>query len=89
MNPLATLGLPESATLQQAKAARDRLAHELHPDKGGDPIQFATIQTAYRLACQLLAAPKACPHCCGTGEIEYVSGWTTIGALCRECGGRG
>lgn len=41
------LGVSESATTEEIKAAYKKLALIFHPDKGGNPESFKRIQTAY------------------------------------------
>ena len=41
------LNLPQSATLDQIKARHRVLAKLHHPDRGGEPARFRTIQAAY------------------------------------------
>ena len=43
----AVLNLKPTATLDQIKARHRVLAKEHHPDRGGDPARFRTIQAAY------------------------------------------
>ena len=47
LSPWQTLGVPRNAPEDQIKAAWRRLAVEHHPDKGGDPVRFQLIVTAY------------------------------------------
>jgi hypothetical protein len=42
-----TLNLPENATPDEIRAARDRLAMQHHPDLGGDPSIMIQINEAY------------------------------------------
>jgi DnaJ-class molecular chaperone len=42
-----TLGVPESANLDEIKKAYRKLANQHHPDKGGDTNRFQQIQAAY------------------------------------------
>lgn len=44
------LGVPEGATVEQAKTAYHRLVKEAHPDRGGDAAQFNLIAEAWRRA---------------------------------------
>jgi hypothetical protein len=48
------LGLEGHPTLDEVQAAYRRLARQHHPDRGGDPARFVTIQQAYERAVQLL-----------------------------------
>lgn len=45
----AILGVPKTATDDEIKKAFRRLAHEHHPDKGGDPTKFKDINEAYQI----------------------------------------
>jgi hypothetical protein len=51
------LGLETGADLDQIKRRFRALAHDLHPDRGGDPRAFHDLQVAYRLLCRELEAP--------------------------------
>lgn len=48
MNPYRILGVPSGATEDEIKKAYRRLAHQHHPDKGGDPLKFKEINEAYQ-----------------------------------------
>lgn len=46
------LGLPEGATLEEARQAYRRLALELHPDRPGGSVEaFARLEAAYKELC--------------------------------------
>jgi hypothetical protein len=49
---LEMLGLPPGADLDAVKHRFRTLAHDLHPDRGGDPRTFHDVQVAYRLLCR-------------------------------------
>lgn len=49
-DPFAVLGLTPSATLDEVRAARRRLAKEHHPDKGGDHARMGEVNRAFDLA---------------------------------------
>jgi len=51
---LELLGLSMTADLDAVKHRFRALAHDLHPDRGGDPRAFNALQDAYRLLCREL-----------------------------------
>jgi len=51
---LDILGLASDADLDEVKRRFRTLAHDLHPDRGGDPRAFHDVQVAYRLLCREL-----------------------------------
>lgn len=61
-DPFATLGLDRSATVGDLRAARRRLARELHPDRGGDPLRMQLVNAAFDAAlAELTAATRPAP----------------------------
>jgi hypothetical protein len=46
-DPFAVFGLDRSADLTALRAARRRLAFELHPDRGGDPARMQEVNAAF------------------------------------------
>ena len=46
-DPFAVLGVPRSATIADVRAARRKLARELHPDAGGDERQMREVNAAF------------------------------------------
>jgi len=63
-DPFAVLGLPADASLDDVRAARRRLAKELHPDHGGDADRMREVNAAFDRAVRQLrtragAAPPA------------------------------
>lgn len=46
-NPHATLGIPSTSSLNEARAAYRRAAQKHHPDKGGDAEVFKTMKAAF------------------------------------------
>lgn len=46
-DPFAVFGLDRSATLVEVRAARRRLAFELHPDRGGDAAAMQQVNAAF------------------------------------------
>lgn len=57
-DPFATLGLDRTATVAELRAARRRLARELHPDHGGDSLQMQQVNAAFDAALAELSAPR-------------------------------
>lgn len=45
----AILGVPKTASDDEIKKSFRRLAHEHHPDKGGDPQKFKDVNEAYQV----------------------------------------
>lgn len=45
----AILGVSKTASDDEIKKAFRRLAHEHHPDKGGDPLKFKDVNEAYQV----------------------------------------
>jgi hypothetical protein len=46
-DPFAVLGVHPTATLDEVRAARRRLAKELHPDRGGDAVRMQEVNRAF------------------------------------------
>lgn len=57
-NAFKKLGVSRTATPEQIKAAYRKLAHETHPDRGGNANDFVEINAAYQVA---KAAPAERP----------------------------
>lgn len=67
-DPFAVLGLDRSATVAELRAARRRLAFDVHPDRGGDEARMQAVNAAFEAAVAhatgrrpLPAAPPATP----------------------------
>jgi hypothetical protein len=58
-DPFAVLGLASTATLEEVRAARRRLAKELHPDRGGDARRMGDVNRAFDLAVRSLLRPAS------------------------------
>ena len=58
-DPFAVLGLPPTATLDDVRAARRRLAKSVHPDHGGDEARMREINRAFDLAVKAILRPPA------------------------------
>lgn len=50
VDPFGVLGLTRSATLDDVRAARRRLAFEVHPDRGGDEVSMQRVNAAFEAA---------------------------------------
>src|SRR5215475_7371451 len=58
-DPFAVLGLAPTATLAEVRAARRRLAKEIHPDLGGDDGRMREVNRAFDQAVRrLLGRPE-------------------------------
>ena len=57
----ARLGLAPSATLDDVRAARRRLAKHLHPDHGGDADAMRALNLAFDAAVKAVRAPRPTP----------------------------
>jgi len=49
INLYQTLGVMPNARFDEIKAAFRKLAVQHHPDKGGDPLLFTTVQQAFSI----------------------------------------
>lgn len=95
---LVRLGLPASATAEEAKAAYRRLAQTRHPDKGGTKESFQELLEWYHAALAEVGrdpvevtpfSPDPCPNCQGTGKVSITQGWSTLKWPCSVCHGTG
>jgi hypothetical protein len=59
-DPFALLGLPTSASADDVRAARRRLAKDHHPDAGGSADGMVALNRAAREALALLATAASC-----------------------------
>jgi hypothetical protein len=46
-DPFVVLGLTRAASIADVRAARRRLAFDLHPDRGGDEVAMQTVNAAF------------------------------------------
>jgi hypothetical protein len=60
-DPFATLGLAHDASLDDVRAARRRLAFELHPDRGGDEGRMREVNEAFDAVVRQLTGRAARP----------------------------
>jgi hypothetical protein len=61
-DPFGVLGLPASASLEEVRAARRRLAKALHPDRGGDERRMQEVNAAFDLAVRSILRPTLPPR---------------------------
>jgi hypothetical protein len=64
---LARLGLDRTADVAQVKRSYRRLAHDHHPDRGGDSAAFAELSLAYRVLLEE-HRPRPAPPRVATGR---------------------
>lgn len=60
-DPFGVLGLAPTATLADVRAARKRLALELHPDRGGDGERMREVNVAFEAAIAHLTGRRPLP----------------------------
>ena len=73
-DPFAVLGLPPTATLDDVRAARRRLAKSVHPDHGGDEARMREVNRAFDLAVKAILRPPAAAAAAGpTGPAPPTS----------------
>ena len=58
-DPFVVLGVAPSATLDEVRAARRRLALDRHPDRGGDPAAMRELNAAFDAAVKAILQPAA------------------------------
>lgn len=77
MNPYSVLGLTPLATREEVKRAFHKLAHQHHPDKGGDAEKFKQISAAYAQVKDL--QPQPAQHTSQNAtHITYTYGHHTV-----------
>ena len=59
VDPFAVLGIAPTATLDEVRAARRRLALDRHPDRGGDPAAMRELNVAFDAAVKAILQPPA------------------------------
>ncbi|MEO6125137.1 MAG: hypothetical protein ABIR32_15645 [Ilumatobacteraceae bacterium] len=60
-DPFVALGLDRTATLDDVRAARRRLAFDRHPDRGGDPNEMRALNAAFDAAVGHLTGRRPLP----------------------------
>lgn len=84
------LGIGDTASADEVKAAWRALASKHHPDReGGDAAEFMRLRKSYDEALAVATAPKECGTCKGSGSVNHQNGWVSIKVICPECRGTG
>lgn len=83
------LGLRPTSSPVEVKQRWRKLCMTLHPDRGGNPVEFDEMRRAYKLAFETASAPRACSNCDGLGKVRSTRGFSTILLVCSSCGGTG
>lgn len=60
-DPFVVLGLTRAASLDDVRAARRRLAFELHPDRGGDQAAMQSVNVAFEACVAHLTGRRVLP----------------------------
>lgn len=60
-DPFVVLGLTRLATLDEVRAARRRLAFDLHPDRGGDEAAMQAVNAAFEACVAHLTGRRRLP----------------------------
>jgi DnaJ domain len=69
-DPFAVLGIAPDASLDEVRAARRRLAKDLHPDVGGDAARMQEVNRAFDLAVKAVLGRSAAGPRPGTATPE-------------------
>lgn len=85
-NPFSILGIPDTSSPAEVKAAWRELSKKHHPDHGGDAEKFQELKDAYTRALKK-AADAPCPECKGEGKITKQQGFNTLKMACPVCKG--
>lgn len=99
-NYFAVLGVSRASSKEELKAARDRAARAVHPDKGGSAEAMAEVNLAYKTLVNprdrrnylilLGASGRKCDTCSGTGVRRLQKGFRKVPAsICDACQGSG
>lgn len=80
MTPYEILGISPEASNDEVRLAYKRAAMKHHPDRGGDPTEFAKVKQAFEALQR-----RPCPECGGKGHIKKRQGIFTIKENCPQC----
>ena len=81
---LAALGLTDAATAEEVKLAYRTRARQLHPDAGGDPMEFQALNLIYTQALHEVTH-RVCPTCGGTKKCTLQVGTSQMKLRCPDC----
>jgi hypothetical protein len=79
------LGVDRNATKGEIRRRWKAVAYELHPDRGGDPAEFAKVKTAHD---NLLAVAYGCNRCMDVGTLPSQRGFLLVRLVC-DCRKKG
>lgn len=79
------MGLPESSSPVDVKTRWRQLCMTLHPDRGGNAVEFHEMRLAYKEALTEASRPKACLVCNGTGRRTVNNGFVQASLACDAC----
>ncbi len=60
-DPFTVLGLPRDASLDEVRAARRRLAFDVHPDRGGDEVSMQRLNASFDAAVAHITGRRRLP----------------------------
>lgn len=78
--PFEILGVSDTATYAEIKAAYRRRAMQLHPDRGGSEEAFNELATAYKKTLR-----RPCEMCGGKGIVFEKNGFFKTKKQCPKC----
>lgn len=92
MNAREKFGLPVDAGVKDVKTHWRYRCKMLHPDYGGDGVEFHEQRVLYEAALKEAnepAKPVKCRGCKGTGRVQMQKGFFTSSMMCELCRGSG
>jgi DnaJ-class molecular chaperone len=87
---LAVIGARAGATEEGIRKAYRQACLTAHPDRGGEPVTFDSIQQAWRVIRETEALRTVCPACNGARFVSMQGpNFRRFKALCTACRGSG
>ena len=80
MTPYEILGISPEASNDEVRLAYKRAAMKHHPDRGGDPTEFAKVKQAFEALQR-----RPCPECGGKGYVKNRQGFFSVKENCPLC----